>query len=166
MYRLFIEKTGHDYLRISLQYKKGSGWRLKEREYCDASNRERFGHVVTGYMRHYRIEAANVIDTRYDYKDVSYFSASINELKLWMEFCIWKRQLRRLKRHVEVLHTHSGQTQHTRRKYWIMTDWRGNPLLMTSYLKDQYKRKGYYSKQVDAMSLDRECIWNTDSLYS
>jgi hypothetical protein len=166
MYRLLVEATGHDYLRVSLQYKKGVRWRLKEREYCDVSDRSRFELIVYGYCRYYRISEADVIDTRFDYKDVSWVCAVLNELRLGIEGYVWRNQLGRLRRQIEVLHRHSGKTRYTRRKYWIMTDWRGSPMLMTSYLKDQYKRKGYYSRRVDAQALDRECIWNTDALYS
>ncbi|MDR3132807.1 MAG: hypothetical protein LBU42_02135 [Prevotellaceae bacterium] len=47
-----------------------------------------------------------------------------------------------------------------------MTDWKGDPMMMTSALKDELKRKGWYTKRVDAMALDRECVWNTDNIYS
>jgi hypothetical protein len=47
-----------------------------------------------------------------------------------------------------------------------MTDWKGDPMMMTSALKDNMKRKGWYSKEVDFMALNKECLWNTDSLYA
>ena len=47
-----------------------------------------------------------------------------------------------------------------------MTDYHGNPMLMTSKLKNLYKVKGWYSKAVDALALDAECLFNTDSLYA
>jgi hypothetical protein len=39
-------------------------------------------------------------------------------------------------------------------------------MLMTSVLKDTMKRKGWYAKEVDFIALNKECLWNTDSLYA
>jgi hypothetical protein len=166
MYRLFIEKTGNDYLRISLQYQKGKGWKLKEREYCDASNKEKLQHIIAGYSMLYKIASRSIIDTRFDYKAVSWARAILNEIKLRLEQYTWKKRLLRLKRQVIFLHENSGASKQTRRKYWIMTDWKGDPMMMTSALKDELKRKGWYTKRVDAMALDRECVWDTDNIYS
>ncbi|MDR0581606.1 MAG: hypothetical protein LBG31_01450 [Prevotellaceae bacterium] len=166
MYRLFIEKTGYEYLRISLQYQKGKGWKLKEREYCEAGNQRKLQSIIAGYSLCYKIEPAHIIDTRIDYKDISWVQAALNELKLMLEQYVWKKRLARLKKTIIILHENSGQSKYTRRKYWIVTDWKGNPMLMNSLIKDGYKRKGYYSKKVDAIALDKECLWNTDNLYS
>jgi hypothetical protein len=166
MYRLFIEKTGNDYLRLSLQYQKGKSWKLKEREYCAIANKTKLQTIISGYSLCYKIEPQNIIDTRIDYKDVSYARAVLTEIKLTLELYVWKKRLARLKKEIIVFHENSGQSKYTRRKYWIMTDWKGNPMLMNSLIKDTYKRKGYYSKKVDAIALDKECIWNTDNLYS
>ncbi|MDR3351040.1 MAG: hypothetical protein LBN98_05300 [Prevotellaceae bacterium] len=166
MYRLLIEKTGNNYLRISLQYRKGRSWKLKEREQCDAANKVRFQTIITGYAMLYKIEPQNIIDTRFDYKDLSWLHAIFNEIKLNIEYYVWEKRLKRLKKQITTLHENSGQSKYTRRKYWIMTDWKGNPMLMNSLIKDVYKRKGYYSKKVDALALDKECLWNTDNLYS
>ena len=165
MYRLFIEKTGHDYLRISLQYQKGKKWKLKEREHCDALNKVKLQQIIAGYSILYKIEPHNVIDTRFDYKGISWARAILNEIKLGIEQYIWKKRFKRLKRQITILHENSGKTKKTRRKYWIMTDWKGDPMMVTSAIKDTMKRKGWYSKEVDFMALNKECIWNTDNLY-
>jgi hypothetical protein len=166
MYRLIIEKTGHDYLRISLQYQKGKKWKLKEREHCDADNKAKFQKIVAGYALLYKIEPHNVIDTRFNYKDISRVRAFLNEMKLDFELYIWKKRLNRLKAQIIILHENSGKTKKTRRKYWIMTDWKGDPMLVTSAIKDTMKKKGWYAKEVDFMALNKECIWNTDNLYA
>jgi hypothetical protein len=166
MYRLFIEKTGNAYLRISLQYQKGRSWKLKEREYCDSFNTVKMQNIIAGYTILYKIEQHNIIDTRLDYKDTSWARAILNEIKLSIELYIWKKRMNRMKTQITVLHENSGKTQKTRRKYWIMTDWKGDPMMMTSALKDNMKRKGWYSKEVDFMALNKECLWNTDSLYA
>jgi hypothetical protein len=166
MYRLFIEKTGNAYLRISLQYKKGRSWKLKEREYCDAANKVKLQTIMSGYAMLYKIEPHNVIDTRFGYKNISWTRAILNEIKLDIEFYTWKKRLKRLKKQVIILHENSGMMKNTRRKYWIMTDWKGDPMMVTSAIKDAMKRKGWYAKEVDFMALNKECIWNTDNLYA
>jgi hypothetical protein len=92
-------------------------------------------------------------------------SALVREVKLRLELYTWRKQLERLQREASALHYASGGGRRTRRKYWIMTDHKGRPLLMSSQLKDAFKRKGYYDKRVSAMDLNKECIWSTDSLY-
>ena len=164
MYRILIEKTGNSYVRISLQYQQGKRWKTKEIEYSDSSNADKIKAIIMGYSAFYKIDPSNIIDTRFDYKGISWARAIINELKLSLEFYVWKKNLSRLKKRIIILYENSGQSKHTRRKYWIMTDFRGNPMLMTSAMKDTFKRKGWYSKQVDAIALDKECIWNTDNL--
>jgi hypothetical protein len=123
-------------------------------------------NIIAGYSIIYKIEPHNVIDTRFSYKDVSHVKIALNEIKLDIELYIWKRRFKRLKKQITILHENSGNTKETRRKYWIMTDWKGDPMMMTSALKDNMKRKGWYSKEVDFMALNKECIWNTDNLYA
>jgi hypothetical protein len=166
MYRLLIEKTGNAYLRISLQYQKGRRWKLKEREYCAKTNKKKFQDILSGYAMLYKIEPHNLIDTRFDYKSLSWARAILNEIKLSIELYTWKKRLKRLKEQVVILHENSGMTKNTRRKYWIMTDWKGDPMMVTSVIKDTMKKKGWYSKEVDFMALNKECIWNTDNLYA
>jgi len=165
MYRLFIERTGREYVRVSLQ-RKGKRWKTQEVEYCSEGNTQRLQLIVAGYSAFYKIEPHNVIDTRYDYQGVSWMRAIWNELKLSLENYIWKKKFLRLKKELTFIHENSGKTQKTRRKYWIMTDDMGNPIAMTSAYKDELKRKGWYSKQVDFMTLNKECLWSTDNLYS
>jgi hypothetical protein len=166
MYRLLIEKTGNNYLRISLQYKKKRNWKLKEREYCDASNKVKQQNIIAGYAMLYKIEQRDIIDTRFNYKDMSWAKAILNEIKLSIELYTWKKRLNRLKKQIVILHENSGKTKNTRRKYWIMTDWKGDPMLVTSAIKDTLKHKGWYSKEVDFIALNKECLWNTDNLYA
>jgi hypothetical protein len=165
VYRLFIEKTGADYLRVSLQRRQKTRWKTQEVEYCYAGNQKKFAAVVSGYASVYGISAGYIVDTRVDYGSEPWLTILVNEVKLRLEFYTWQKQLKRMQREASVLHYASGSSRATRRKYWVMTDYKGRPLLMTSLLKDEYKRKGYYDKRVSALDLNKECIWCTDSLY-
>jgi hypothetical protein len=116
-------------------------------------------------MKKYNMQEINVIDTRYDYKDVSWVGAIINELKISIEFFIWEKRFENVKKQAIFLHKQSGLTKHTRTKFWIMTNWKGDPMLMNSRAKDDFKRKKIYSSKVDAIAMNNECIWCTDALY-
>ncbi|MDR2359383.1 MAG: hypothetical protein LBD87_06250 [Prevotellaceae bacterium] len=164
-YRLLIEKTGKDFLRISLQRWAAYRWKTQEREYCHAGNKNKWERILHGYVAAYRIAPQYIIDTCRNYRDVSWTTAILRELKLNIEFYIWKKRFERLKKQLTYLHEQSGKGKHTRRKYWIVTDDRGDPMEMNPQLKDFFKRKGWYGKQVDAIALDNECLWCTNFLY-
>ena len=164
-YRLRIEKTGKDYLRISLQRRAAYRWITQEREYCHAGNKNKLNGIINGYTTMFRIAPQHIIDARRNSRDVSWTTAILHEIKLNIEFYIWKKRLERLKKQLTYLHEQSGRSKHTRRKYWIVTDDRGDPMEMNPQLKDFFKRKGWYGKQVDAIALDNECLWCTNFLY-
>jgi hypothetical protein len=164
-YRLLIEKTGKDYLRISLQQRTVYRWTTQEREYCYAGNKNKLNGIINGYAAMFRIAPQYIIDVRRNDRDVSWMAAILREIKLNIEFYIWKKRLERLKKQLTYLHEQSGKSKHTRRKYWIVTDDRGDPMEMNPQLKDVFKRKGWYGKQVDAIALDNECLWCTNFLY-
>ncbi|MDR0618890.1 MAG: hypothetical protein LBG17_03205 [Bacteroidales bacterium] len=165
MYRLFIEKRGKDYVVIKLQHKPKNRWETKEVEFCPAVSTNKFENIVRGYSLFFGITPDRVIDTRYSYKGVSLLYAAYNEIRLSLEYYIWNKQFNRLKRYLKKLHIESGKRKETRRKYWIMTDYKGFPMMMSKVLKDNYKAKGWYSRAVGSYELDRECLWSTDDLY-
>ncbi len=168
-YRLLIERTGHEYLRITLQHKPRRRWIKKQRKYLletSATFKSQYNIIRDYLVTAYKLTPADIIDTRVSYKGMSLPAAYINELKLVLEGYVWRKRLLRIKKQAISLHNESGTTQATRRKYWVMTDYYGNPMLMNSRLKNLYKAKKFYSKEVDALALDAECLFNTDTLYA
>lgn len=168
-YRLLIERTGKEYVRITLQHRPKKRWKIKQREYLLETGKDfekKFNAACTYLAVSFHLSVADIIDARVSYKGMSWAGAALNEIKLMLEAYVWNKRLKRVKKQAVVLHNESGTTQHTRRKYWVMTDYHGNPMLMNSRMKNKYKAKGWYSKAVDAIALDAECLFNTDALYA
>lgn len=158
--QIIIERTPKEFLRVVLK----RGKKKQSVQLIHETHTNRLELLLFAWKNAYNIPDANIIDTRIDYKNLPLIKAADYEIRFWLNEQIYQRRVKRARNLAILRHLESGTNHHNRKRFWVILDSAGKPIVANNILIEEWKRRGLLNKKAGFLDFDKEAIFSAHRL--